>query len=104
MPTSTDHPAEPADAVASTAPGATPAHAILLLLVLLATLGAGAASRGTTPPAGEEAPSSVFSAERAAEAVAPVVEEPRPVGSPAVDRAQEELAAEIGRASCRERV
>lgn len=95
MPTSTDHPSEPADAVASTAPGATPAHAILLLLVLLATLGAGAASRGTTPPAGEEAPSSVFSAERAAEAVAPVVEEPRPVGSPAVDRAQEELAAEL---------
>ncbi len=90
---------EPAPSAASGPAPALPAtprrQALLLLLVLLAMIVAGATSRGVTAPAGTDAPAEVFSADRAAEAVAPVVAEPRPVGSAANDRAHEELAAQL---------
>lgn len=67
----------------------------MLLLVLLATVCAGVASRGTTAPRGADAPAEEFSAERAAGAAAPIVAEPRPVGTAANDRAREELASQL---------
>lgn len=55
-------------------------------IVIAAILGAvliGFTSRGTTLPRGDDAPGTDFSADRASEAAAPLVEKPRPVGSTA---------------------
>lgn len=84
------HRAEPA--------GLSPAprwHAVLLLLVLLAGVVAGLVFRGVPAPRDASAPQDVFSAERAQQAVAPIVAEPRPLGSEANDRAHAELAAQL---------
>ncbi|MDN6400878.1 MAG: hypothetical protein L0K01_10580, partial [Brachybacterium sp.] len=84
------HRAEPA--------GLSPAprwHAVLLLLVLLAGVVAGLVFRGVPPPRDASAPQDVFSAERAPQAVAPIVAAPRPLGSEANDRAHAELAAQL---------
>ncbi|MGO2559127.1 M28 family peptidase [Brachybacterium sp.] len=70
-------------------------HAVLLLLVLLAGVVAGLVFRGVPAPRDASAPQDVFSAERAQQAVAPIVAEPRPLGSEANDRAHAELAAQL---------
>ena len=70
-------------------------HAAVLLLVLLAVVVAGFAFRGVTAPRDAAAPEDVFSAERAAASVAPVVAVPRPMGSVENDSAHEELAAQL---------
>ncbi|WP_422114622.1 M28 family peptidase [Brachybacterium sp. UNK5269] len=91
-----DHPAPSAAARPARAPTAISGRQVLvLLLVLLAMAIAGVASRGVTAPVGADAPPERFSAVRAAEAVAPLVAAPRPVGSAANDRAHEELAAQL---------
>ncbi|MDN5898591.1 MAG: M28 family peptidase, partial [Brachybacterium sp.] len=70
-------------------------HAVLLLLVLLAVVGAGFAFRGVPAPRDDSAPQEVFSAQRAQQAVASMVAEPRPLGSSANDRTHAELAAQL---------
>lgn len=70
-------------------------HAAVLLLVLLAVAVAGFAFRGVTAPRDAAAPEDVFSAERAAASVAPVVAVSRPMGSAENDSAHEELAAQL---------
>src|SRR5699024_4361110 len=70
-------------------------HVLLLLLVLAAVVVAGFASRAVPAPQGASAPEDVFSAERAQQAVAPLVSQPRPQGSEANDRAHAELAAQL---------
>ncbi len=70
-------------------------HGLVLLLVLLAVVVAGFASRGLPAPRDVSAPEDVFSAERATRTIAPVVAEPRPQGSSANDRAREELEARL---------
>ena len=80
----------------SSASGAPRWHGLLVLLILLATTLAGAASRGITAPVEAGAASDVFSAERASAAAAPLIAEPRPVGSAANDRAHEELTSQLG--------
>ncbi|ASK64658.1 aminopeptidase [Brachybacterium avium] len=70
-------------------------HAALLLLVLLAVVASGFAFRGVPEPRDDSAPQDVFSAQRAQQAVASVVDEPRPLGSDADDRAHAELAAQL---------
>ena len=95
----TSHLGEDADpSLHDPAPSASDAprwHALVMLLVLLATIVAGGASRGTTAPVGAGAGADVFSAERASQAAAPALVEPRPVGSAANDRAHEELATQL---------
>lgn len=81
-------PAEPSGSLARWMLGA-------LLLVLLLTAAIGAQSRHVTDPVGADAAPDVFSAARAADAVAPVVAQPRPIGTPANDRAREELSAQL---------
>lgn len=80
---------------AQTTAGAPSWHALALLLVLLAVIAAGVASRGVTAPVDAAAATDVFSAARASQAVAPVVAEPRPVGSTANDRAHTELSEQL---------
>lgn len=70
-------------------------HGLVLLLVLLAVVVAGFASRGVTAPLAADAPADQFSAARAAAAAAPVVAAPRPVGTAANDAAREELATQL---------
>ncbi|ATG54752.1 aminopeptidase [Brachybacterium ginsengisoli] len=70
-------------------------QAALLVALLLAAALAGVLFRGVPSPQGADAPSDVFSATRASQAAAPVVAAPRPVGSPAVDAAREELAVQL---------
>lgn len=67
----------------------------LLLLVLVITMVWGALSRGVTEPAGADAPAEVFSAARATAAAAPLVAEPRPIGTPSNDRAHENLTGQL---------
>ncbi|EWS82627.1 M28 family peptidase [Brachybacterium phenoliresistens] len=73
-------------------PGIVPS---LLMLVLVLASAGGLLSRGTAAPRDASAPSTVFSAERAAEAVAPVVAVPRPVGSAANAEARAVLAERL---------
>lgn len=70
-------------------------HGLVLVLVLLAVVVAGFASRGVTAPLAADAPTDQFSATRAAAAAAPLVAAPRPVGSAANDAAREELATQL---------
>lgn len=70
-------------------------QAAALVVLLLAAALAGVLFRGVPSPQGADAPSDVFSATRAARAAAPVVAAPRPIGSPAVDAAREELAGQL---------
>lgn len=70
-------------------------HAGLLMLVLLTVIVAGIASRGLPAPRDASAAEEVFSAERAQQAVAHVVAQPRPLGSAANDRAHAQLAAQL---------
>ena len=67
---------------------------ILLLVLLLAIVG-GLLSRGTTAPQPSTAPEESFSAERAAAAAAPLVQEPRPIGSEANTAAHDHLAEQL---------
>lgn len=67
----------------------------VLLIALLLVAALGALSRGVTDPEGADAPADVFSAARAADAVTDIVAEPRPIGTPANDRAREQLAAQL---------
>ena len=66
---------------------------LLAALVLAGTLGA--LSRGVTTPVSADAPADSFSAARAADAVSTMVVEPRPIGTPANDRAHEELTTQL---------
>ena len=67
---------------------------ILLLVLLLAVVG-GLLSRGTSAPQPATAPDEVFSDERAAAAAAPLVQEPRPVGTEANAAAHDHLAEQL---------
>ena len=58
-----------------------PASAWLVLLALVVSVLVGFLSRGITAPVDDAAAAADFSADRAAEAVAPVVQSPRPIGS-----------------------
>lgn len=73
---------------ADDSPPAAPASAVrvrasawVVLLALVAAVLVGFFSRGTAAPVDEGAPAASFSAARATEAVAPVVQTPRPIGS-----------------------
>ncbi|WP_341855514.1 M28 family peptidase [Brachybacterium sp. GPGPB12] len=65
--------------------------------MLLAIVG-GLLSRGTTAPRPSTAPEESFSAERAAAAAAPLVQEPRPIGSEANTAAHDHLAERLAAA------
>ena len=73
-------------------PGIVPS---LLVMVLVLASAGGLLSRGTAAPRDASAPSTVFSAARAAEAVGPVVAVPRPVGSAANAEARAMLAERL---------
>lgn len=68
---------------------------VLLLAVLVLVIVMGALSRGITDPVGADAPADAFSAARATEAAAPLVGEPRPIGTPANDRAHQALTDQL---------
>ncbi|MBW0106413.1 M28 family peptidase [Pseudonocardia sp. KRD291] len=72
-------------------------HAVLLVAVLLLVAAAAAAVVTARPPApaAAAAPPGAFSATRAMGSVAALADRPRPVGSPASDRARDGLAARL---------
>lgn len=84
----------PIDATAVREPRGRMAGILLLLVLLLTALG-GLLSRGTSAPLPANAPETSFSAERAAAAAAPLVREPRPVGTAANAEAHDHLAAQL---------
>ncbi|WP_420110981.1 M28 family peptidase [Pseudactinotalea sp.] len=67
----------------------------VVVLALLAAVLAGFASRGTAAPLGGTAPAADFSAARATAMVAPVVQDPRPIGSPENAEARRYLAEQL---------
>jgi len=87
-------PASPADGPEGRGSGGRAAGTLLLLVLLLATLG-GLLSRGTAAPLPASAEETSFSAERAAAAAEPLVQEPRPAGTAANAEAHEHLAAQL---------
>lgn len=68
---------------------------LLLIMLLVLALLAGISSRSVTPALGDDAPADRFSASRAVQATAGIVEVPRPGGTPANDAAREELSAQL---------
>lgn len=75
--------------------GPTRAGVLLLMTVMVLVAIGGFASRTTTAPAGADAPADAFSAERATAALEPIIDVPRPIGTPANDAAHEHLTTEL---------